>query len=265
MLAAATLAGGLGGDGAGPWSMVEILAAMTLFYTGGMYLNDACDRAIDARERPSRPIPAGLIAGRTVFAAGFAMLALGLILMARQGAGAFAGGALLAALILAYDLHHKGFALSPVVMGACRGAVYLGTGLAVAASLPGPVLVGAAALFAHVIGLTYAARQESLDRIGSLWPLALLAVPLLVTLPLRPSGPVEIAAFLALAAVDLSAVRLLRARGRAGRVPAAVARLIAAIALVDAALVAPASPGAALVCMAAFGLTLALQRVVPGT
>lgn len=260
MLAAATLAGG--------WSaglLAEVLAAMTLFYTGGMYLNDACDRAIDARERPWRPIPAGQVAGRTVFAAGFAMLALGLVLMARHGVGALAAGGLLAALILAYDIHHKGFALSPVVMGACRGAVYLGTGLAVAASLPTAVLVGAMALFAHVVGLTYAARQESLDRIGSLWPLALLAVPLLATLPLRPSGPVEVVAFAALAAVDLSAVRLLRARDRPGRVPAAVTRLIAAIALVDAALVAPASPALALVCLAAFGLTLALQRLVPGT
>ena len=36
-----------------------VLLAMSLFYVGGMYLNDYFDRAIDARERPERPIPAG--------------------------------------------------------------------------------------------------------------------------------------------------------------------------------------------------------------
>ena len=33
--------------------------AMSLLYVGGMYLNDAFDRDIDARERPERPIPSG--------------------------------------------------------------------------------------------------------------------------------------------------------------------------------------------------------------
>src|SRR5262249_61425170 len=39
------------------------LLAMSLFYVGGMYLNDYFDRAMDARERPTRPIPAGGVAG----------------------------------------------------------------------------------------------------------------------------------------------------------------------------------------------------------
>ena len=32
--------------------------SLSLFYVGGMYLNDAFDRGIDAIERPERPIPA---------------------------------------------------------------------------------------------------------------------------------------------------------------------------------------------------------------
>ena len=35
-----------------------------MFYIGGMYLNDAFDRDIDARERPERPIPSGHVGAR---------------------------------------------------------------------------------------------------------------------------------------------------------------------------------------------------------
>src|SRR5438445_11854278 len=35
------------------------------------------------------------------------------------------------------------------------------------------LIVAAVALLAYVAGLTHAARQESLDRLGNLWPLAL--------------------------------------------------------------------------------------------
>ncbi len=265
VLAAASLAGGLPAGAA-----AEVVAAMSLFYVGGMFLNDACDRAIDARERPSRPIPSGRVAARTVFAAGFALLGLGLALMARQGPGALAAAAGLAALIVAYDVHHKGFSLSPVVMGGCRAALYVAAAAAAGNATATPVLAGALAVFAHVVGLTYAARQESLDRIGALWPLAILALGPVTALVLAvTAGPAGLAAgllaCLLLAAIDLSAIRLLRDPARPGRVPAAVTRLIAAISLVDAALVAPVSPGLALACLAGFGLTLLLQRIVPGT
>ena len=39
---------------------------MTAFYVGGMYLNDYFDRAIDARDRPGRPIDAGEIRAGSV-------------------------------------------------------------------------------------------------------------------------------------------------------------------------------------------------------
>ena len=41
------------------------------FYVGGMYLNDAFDREIDAAERPNRPIPSGQVSARAVFTLGF--------------------------------------------------------------------------------------------------------------------------------------------------------------------------------------------------
>ena len=41
------------------WLLLAL--AFSLLYTGGMYLNDAFDRDIDARERPERPIPSGRV------------------------------------------------------------------------------------------------------------------------------------------------------------------------------------------------------------
>ena len=58
---------------------------MTAFYIGGMYLNDFFDRAIDARERPGRPIDLGEISASTVSLIGFGLLALGIVLMSAFG------------------------------------------------------------------------------------------------------------------------------------------------------------------------------------
>src|SRR5919199_531467 len=91
----------------------------------------------------------------------------------------------LAAMTLFYigGMFHKGNPLSPVVMSLCRLLVYLGAAAAAVGSVPAPVWLAGTALAAHVVGLTYAAKQESLNRIDRLWPLAVLALPLGVALP----------------------------------------------------------------------------------
>src|SRR4051812_45862771 len=156
------------------WRLGVMLASMTLFYLGGMYLNDYFDRAIDARERPQRPIPAGDISATAVAALGFGMLGLGVVLMAATGAAAALAGALLAGTIVTYDAFHKGNPVAPVIMGLCRALLYCGAAAAATGSVPPAVVTAALAVLAYVAGLTYAARQESLDRVGNLWPLAML-------------------------------------------------------------------------------------------
>ena len=79
-----------GGHAADPRTL-PLLVALSLFYVAGMYLNDAFDAEIDARERPERPIPSGQVSAETVFTVGFAMMALGLALLAWAGYGV-AGG-----------------------------------------------------------------------------------------------------------------------------------------------------------------------------
>jgi hypothetical protein len=75
----------------------------------------------------------------------------------------------------------------------------------------------------------------------------------------------SMAAWVALAAVNIGAIGYLRQRNRPGSVPRAVSMLIAAVSLVDALFVAAISPVLAVICWAGFALTLALQRFVPGT
>lgn len=239
--------------------------AMSLLYIGGMYLNDAFDRDIDARERPTRPIPSGEAPAATVLWAGFAMLAIGVAALATLSLPSGLVGLALAAAIVAYDMHHKRNPLSPLLMGLCRALVYVGSAAAVGAALEPRVLIGASAMFLFVAGLTLAAKQESRARVSNLPALILLAAPLVAALPLIASSWPLPFAFLLLAVALVFAVLLLGRRG-SGDVGRAIGLLIASIALTDA--LAAASAGAATamaVCIALFGMTLVLQRYVPGT
>jgi 4-hydroxybenzoate polyprenyltransferase len=239
---------------------------MTAFYVGGMYLNDFFDREIDARERPGRPIHAGDIGACTVSAIGFALLAIGVALLAPFGLLTAIWGLALAAAIVLYDAWHKGNIFAPLIMGLCRALVYLATGAAVSGEIRSTLIMGATALAAHVIGLTYAAKQENLNQVGKLWPLFILAGPLLFALSGISGWPVVIGAFV-LCAVDIAAVQLLARRVTPDAVPRAVSMLIAAICLVDALAVALHGGGIVLACLCASGyvLTRLFQAVIPGT
>jgi 4-hydroxybenzoate polyprenyltransferase len=241
--------------------------AMTAFYVGGMYLNDFFDRDIDARERPGRPIHAGDISAGAVSAIGFALLAVGTALLARFGLLTVIWGLALAAAIVLYDAWHKGNVFAPVIMGLCRALVYLVTGAAVSGEIRFALIAGAMALAAHVIGLTYAAKQENLNQVGRLWPLAILAGPLLLAVPGISSGWLVVVGCLLLGAADIAAVRLLGRRAAPDAVPRAVSMLIAAICLVDALAVAQSGGGILLACICASGylLTRLFQKVIPGT
>ncbi|WP_289155006.1 UbiA family prenyltransferase [uncultured Salipiger sp.] len=256
------LAGSVLAGAVDPATVLITYVALTLFYVGGMWLNDAFDAEIDAREKAGRPISCGEVARSTVFAGGAAFLCAGLLIAALLGA--WLAGLALAAAILLYDWQHKRTALSPMIMGAARLCCYL-LAASAAGGINGTVWVGALGLMAHTAGLTYAARQEAYDRIGSAWPLAMLAVPVLHALVATGGAALAVAIWAGLlAALGVALARLFR-RAK-GDVPKAVVTMIAAMSLYDAVLIAGAGQGAlALIAVAGFGLTLLLQRVVSGT
>jgi 4-hydroxybenzoate polyprenyltransferase len=131
--------------------------------------------------------------------------------------------------------------------------------------VPATVWIAGVALAAHVVGLTYAAKQESLNRVERLWPLGILMLPLLIAVPAMTAHWWVAVFWLALAAADWLAIEKLRRRATPDAVPSAVAALIAGISLVDALLVAPVSLAAAGVCVCGYAATRLAQRVVPGT
>lgn len=263
----------LGGSLALDARLALLLTALSLFYVAGMFLNDAFDREFDARNRPERPIPSGQAGVFEVFAWAFGMLAIGAALLAWLGYGfepqtqwrPVAAGLALAGAIVYYNARHKDNPLSPLVMGVCRMLVYVTAGFAVSAVLPAELYVAAVVLLCYLIGLTYAAKQEHLNRLGAAWPLAFLAVPLVYGASLVPAAPPVLLPLVLLLAWILRALFLLRRRSR-GDVPRAVISLIAGISLVDALLLSAAGlPVFAALAFAAFLLTLALQRWVSGT
>jgi 4-hydroxybenzoate polyprenyltransferase len=245
--------------------LAMIALGMSFLYVGGMFLNDAFDSEVDARERPNRPIPAGEASRTQVFAIGFGAIAAGVLIVISVSAHAAPWVLILAAAILIYDWSHKGNPVAPLIMGACRALVYVATAAALNAPIERSIVIAALVLLAYVAGLTYAAKQEALNKLASAWPLALLAVPFVKAFPDLHGSWSAIATCLAFAAAVGTAVYWLNRR-KPGDVGRAVSLLIAAIALNDALVAMTAgATEIGVVCVAFCFMTLFLQRFVPGT
>lgn len=198
--------------GAARESLPVAAIAASLFYTGGMFLNDAFDASFDAAARADRPIPAGDVTRTEAFTVGSLLMIAGqsLLWLLPHGAAASGWGVALIAAIVFYDYRHKGHAFGPVVMGACRALVYAMAAAGAAGVVSTPVIVAAIVMWVYILALTWVAKTAGLG----------YAVPV----------------------------------------------MLAAICLVDAAMIA--TMGATPLALAAalgFVLTLAFQRVVPGT
>jgi hypothetical protein len=141
--------------------------ALPLFaYVGGMILNDAFDAEIDARERPTRPIPSGRVSRTSAFIVGFALLSAAIALACTTGLPLVIGAtALLVAAIVIYDRFHTKSVASTLLLAACRALASLIPMLAFAhGDVEVLVRRGAFvlpfALAAWTLGLSLLAREE---------------------------------------------------------------------------------------------------------
>lgn len=261
VLAAVALAGGSPSD----LRLALICAAMSMMYVAGVFLNDAFDREIDARERPERPIPAGEVKAATAFDAGFALLIGGVALTATVALSSGAGwrpilcAIALGSLIIFYDAYHKDSPFSPIVMGLCRVAVYATAAFAATRDVDPALVWGMLALLGYLIGLTYIARQDNFERVANLWPLAVMAVPCWIAFPHN------LLAWVSYGSLLVAMRQALMLLGRR-KIREAVALLIAGIALLDATFAANQGyPILAIDAVIAFAVTRWLQQSVPGT
>ena len=121
-----TVAGAVLVSTTAPAGTVAVVAvAIALFYTAGMILNDVFDEEIDRRERPERPLPSGVVSRQAALLAVVVLFVAGELLLALEGWRPVVAGLGLIGLIVLYDAWHKGNALSPLLMAACRLMVYV--------------------------------------------------------------------------------------------------------------------------------------------
>jgi UbiA prenyltransferase family len=145
-------------DRAGATAAARV-ASSSMAYLAGMALNDWADRAEDAVERPTRPIPAGEIGADTALAIAATLSAGALVLAAMRGPGhgSLAVTAPLLATVWAYDLKAKQTPAGPWAMALARALDVL-----VGARRPRrDALAPAGLIGAHTLLITFVSRQEA--------------------------------------------------------------------------------------------------------
>ncbi len=143
--------------------LLLLLTASAGLYLGGMVLNDVCDAALDAVERPERPIPSGQISRRQAAAVAVSLMLIGVVAAAMAGPASLAVSLLLTLQVVGYDVWLKNTVAGPLSMGLCRFLnVLLGGSAAAWADLWQLPLCGAATgLLVYVLGVTWFARNEA--------------------------------------------------------------------------------------------------------
>jgi 4-hydroxybenzoate polyprenyltransferase len=225
--------------------LVALLGASSGLYLAGMVFNDLFDRDLDARERPSRPIPSGRVSLRAAAMLAAALMVFGVVCASLASGEALWIALLLAGLILCYDGFLKQTPLGPLAMGGCRFLnVVLGASAATGGTGSSSEPAVALAMGVYVAGVTWFARQEAgrssraqlagATAVSHAGLVGLAAI--IVTMP-QPATAIRWAALAALAIVatwiDMRVVVAVR-QPASQNVQATVKRMLLAIVLLDA-------------------------------
>ncbi len=157
--------------------LLLLIVASVMLYEAGVVLNDVCDAALDAKERPERPIPAERISKQAAKWVGMSLLAGGVFVayvvswLTHQWLTTQIALAL-AATIVGYNVGLKSTRWGPLAMAGCRMMNVL-LGASIAGTMSGDwssAWLLAWGLFFHTYGLTRIARHEadSIDHLD-LW------------------------------------------------------------------------------------------------
>ncbi len=266
----------LGGGGAGWGDWALALGAVTLFYCGGMALNDVVDAAWDREHKRERPIARGDLSLNTGLTVSAVCLFGGAALAVVPGFESSALGLGLLLSIVLYNALHKRFVFSVVFMGCCR-LLAVGLPCVMVGGWPGDPRAWwyGALLGAYTVLLTLAARGEDggtrsfprllgwLTMLAPLGAAALFAIP--VPEALAPAGVALV--LVALVSAALWTARCASCASRGGPlIKAGVLGWLAGFCLIDAVVLASigeaALAGAAIAC---FVLTTLGHRVILGT
>lgn len=266
VLAGATLAGAA----IDPASVFILLIALSLVYTAGMFFNDLFDQDYDRENRPDRPIPAGETSAASVRIWGAVMMLAALLLLGVNTSPAVIeswyplfSGLVLCALVLLYDWRHKANPFGPLIMGCCRGMVYITAALSLLPEFSWRLVIAAACLTAWVLGLTMVAKKKNVVA-----GFIVLVASVNVIIFFAAGATLGLAESITLSAVSIALVYGFVFLCRDGRYWNPVTLLIASISLLDALVIVSvtgAFGGLAMVAAGLFFVTLAFQRFIEGS
>ena len=177
----------IAGGAIGLQSTSILIASLSLFYIGGMFLNDAFDTEFDIIERPERPIPSKKITQKIVFIIGFTLLIFGIFLLYIEALTTNVFnlnlilflGMLLSTFIIIYNKYHKNNPYSPLIMGLCRISIYFIVSAFFLSYFNIHIFEASIFLLSYLIGLTYLAKQENVGYLKNQWPLLFLIAPII--------------------------------------------------------------------------------------
>ena len=266
-LSGALLAGVACGQPFLPAKVGFIAGAALLLYASGLLANDYLDRAIDAQERPQRPIPSGAVNARHVLVVALLLTAGGILLALQAGIWpALLAGGTMVAVWFYNSIGKRNASLGPISMGLCRGSsLLMGAAIVGPAGLAArPVLISAFMLTIIIALITRLARDEARTEVAVRTPLvARWGIPFLVliwmtTSRLLLSPPASnLGLVLAAMAVLWASVWVFQLRGEPSpdRIPAVIGALLRGLLFIQAALCAftgTTGDGVALLLILAF-------------
>jgi 4-hydroxybenzoate polyprenyltransferase len=108
--------------------LLGLCISTSAIYAAGCVLNDLCDRQIDAKERPERPIPSKRVSVKEAFMLTSILFVLGILAALLAGIHSFYTAVVLIFLVVSYDSLSKDIAVvGSLNMGACRACnLFLG-------------------------------------------------------------------------------------------------------------------------------------------
>lgn len=252
--------------------LLLVVVAAVMFYAAGLVMNDLFDRAVDQRERPTRPLVAGRIHSTAARIAMAVCFIGGVALCAAAGRSALIAALFLMSAITGYNLLHRAGPAAGLLMGLCRGLnVMLGAALVApwdVRPLAAVLLIGS-----FIVALTALARHEMSEARPAIFFLWLPAVVILAgfavferlaDLPREMEFRMAGSFFFAFALAGLAAWRL--QQGGAKMAPGSIGILISALIPLQVALCLAAGVGvwslaAAFVLMLCWPLNRWLARI----
>lgn len=151
------------------WPSAGLYAGVVLmglsFYLYGMWENDRVDAGWDAARYPDRPVPCGAVSPAALRALALLAGLSGLVLNMELG-GTFVVGAFLLIVISLYNMLHKLWAGSVVLMGLCRALWALAAGLVFSHAAGNVALSASVVWYAGLLGaftcvISLIARRET--------------------------------------------------------------------------------------------------------